>query len=136
MSRNIVYGMMLVCGFVLFGLNSCQKDVTAIIEPTGSVIPTDKTVSFASDIVPIFSKSCSMSGCHATGAKAPDLTSSKAFSALSNGGYLNLSTPKSSKLYLSLIGKSGVAMPVGAASNPSNINNLVLAWIQQGAKNN
>jgi len=27
-------------------------------------------------------------------------------------------------------------MPLGAANNPSNINNLMLAWIKQGAKNN
>ena len=136
MSRNIAFGMILVCGIVLFGLNSCQKDVTAVIEATGSTIPTDKAVSFAGDIVPIFSKSCSISGCHASGGKAPDLSDSKAFSSLSNGGYINLATPKSSKLYLALTGKNGIAMPVGAASNPSNINNLVLAWIQQGGKNN
>ena len=136
MSRNIAFGMILVCGIVLFGLNSCQNDVTAIIEPTGSVIPADKTVSFAGDIVPIFSKSCSIAGCHASGGKAPDLSDGKAFGSLSSGGYLNIGTPKSSKLYLALTGKGGIAMPVGGASNPSNINNLVLAWIQQGAKNN
>jgi len=27
-------------------------------------------------------------------------------------------------------------MPLGAATNPSNINALMLAWIKQGAKNN
>jgi hypothetical protein len=136
MSRKIVYGLLLVCSIVLFGLQGCKKDVTVVIEPTGSTISSDKTISFSSDIVPIFNKSCSISGCHATGGKAPDLTDSKAFSSLNSGGYLDVAKPASSKLYLSLTGKYGMVMPIGTANNPSNLNNLVLAWITQGAKNN
>lgn len=136
MSRKYFIGMMLFGLIVLTGLNSCKKAVTVVIAPTGSTIPTDKTISFSSDIVPIFEKSCNGSGCHATGAKAPDLTQAKAFAALNSGGYLNTSNPVKSKLYLSLTGKSGMVMPIGSANNPSNLNNLVLAWLTQGAKNN
>ncbi len=136
MSRKITLGTLLVCVMVIIGLNSCKKDVTVIIEPAASSISSTKVISFASDIVPIINKSCAVSGCHASGAKSPDLSEGKAYSALNNGGYFNKTTPEKSKLYLSLTGKSGIAMPVGSASNPSNINNLVLAWIKQGAKNN
>lgn len=127
---------MLVVGMVMIGVSSCKKAVTVVIEPTGNTISTDKTVSFSGDIVPLFVKNCNGTGCHASGAKSPDLTEAKAYSSLSSGGYLNVSNPAKSKLYLSLTGKSGMVMPIGTANNPSNINNLVLAWIQKGAKNN
>ncbi len=136
MSRKIAIGLLLASTIVLFGMYSCTKDVTVIIEPSLSSIPTNKTISFASDIVPIISKSCAMTGCHVTGGKSPDLSDGKAFGSLSSGGYLNIANPKSSKIYLSLTGKGGLLMPIGSVNNPSNLNNLILMWVQQGAKNN
>jgi hypothetical protein len=118
---------------VIFIMQSCSKNTTVYIDNSAE-ITTD--VFFAKDIVPVFSSKCSMSGCHNTGGHIPDLSADKAYNALSNGNYLDKGTPANSSLYLWLTGKKSTAMPVGGPANPSNINQLVLAWIKQGAKNN
>ena len=112
---------------------SCYDATTLVIDNSPSI---NKTVSFKNDIIPIFNKSCSTPGCHATGGKAPDLTADKAYSSLTIGNYISVATPDQSVLYLYLTGKKSPQMPLGAAANPSSINQLTLAWIKQGAKNN
>jgi hypothetical protein len=118
---------------MIFLIPACTKDTTVYLN-TGSEVTTP--VSFSKEIIPIFNKSCNMSGCHNKGGIKPDLSEQNAFTALTNGGYYNVSDPPSSLLYLWLTGKKSPAMPIGAANNPSNINGLTLAWITQGAKNN
>ena len=49
---------------------------------------------------------------------------------------VDLNDPKSSEVMGWLTGTIKPAMPLGATTNPSNINALMLAWIKQGAKNN
>lgn len=118
---------------MLIVFQSCYDATTLVIDNSPAVT---KTVSFKTDLIPIFNKSCNMAGCHNTGGKQPDLTADKAYASLTIGNYLNIATPDQSVVYLYLIGKKTPQMPLGAANNPSNINNLMLAWIQQGAKNN
>ena len=118
---------------MLIAFQSCYDATTLVIDNSPAVT---KTVSFKTDLVPIFNNSCNMAGCHNTGGKQPDLTTDKAYAALTIGNYLNIATPNQSVVYLYLTGKKTPQMPLGASSNPSNINNLMLAWIQQGAKNN
>ena len=116
-------------------ITSCRKDATLIIKP--EPVAVNKTVSFSKDLVPLFAKNCAISGCHATGGHAPDLMSDKAYSSLINDpDFVIVKSPEESTLYMRLTGKLSPAMPMGKASNPSNINSLVLAWIKQGAKNN
>jgi len=129
--RNKIIATVLL-GFVLL-VQACTKNTTVYMDNSAE-ITTD--VSFAKDIVPIFNSKCSISGCHSAGGHIPDLTTEKAYSALSNGNYVDIATPANSSLYLWLTGKKSTAMPVGGPSNPSNVNQLVLAWIKQGAKNN
>jgi hypothetical protein len=93
-------------------------------------------VSLSSNLIPLLNVNCNISGCHNTGGIKPDLSADKAYNSLINGNYVNLSTPETSEVYLWLTGKKAISMPVGAANNPSNINQFVLAWIKQGAKNN
>ncbi len=114
-------------------LQSCYDATTVVIDNSPTVT---KTVSFANDIIPVLNKSCNVSGCHNAGGKKPDLSGDKAYASLTIGNYLNLSSPNESDLYLYLTGKKAPQMPLGAAANPSNLNQLVLAWIKQGAKNN
>ena len=114
-------------------VNGCYKDTTVTIVNSAEITTP---VSFATDVQPLFTKNCSISGCHNSGGTKPDLSVDKAYNSLINGSYVNLGTPESSEVYLWLTGKRAVAMPAGAASNPSNINQYVLAWIKQGAKNN
>ncbi|MBI5917003.1 MAG: hypothetical protein HY842_16655 [Bacteroidetes bacterium] len=91
-------------------------------------------VSFADDVLPILNESCATSGCHVSGAQAPDLSAGNAFNALSNGGYLDVSNPESSVLYEWVSGKRTPAMPISGAD--PTISATILAWISQGAQNN
>jgi hypothetical protein len=115
-------------------VSGCYKVKTLVIQNLGQEVTT--TVSISNEIIPIFSKNCSVSGCHSSGGIKPDLSAEKAYNTLINGNYVDVSNPEKSEIYLWLTGKRNTAMPVGAASNPSNINQLILAWVKQGAKNN
>lgn len=133
MAANRIVLLASIFFLIVVIFQSCYNDATLVIDNSPAIT---KTVSFSSDIIPILSKTCSISGCHNTGGQTPDLTSAKAFSSLTIGGFITTATPDQSVLYLYLIGKKTPEMPLGSANNPSNINQLVLAWIQQGAKNN
>lgn len=122
--------MLLACCIVFI---SCYK-VTTLVVPTDEEVT--RPVSLATDLIPLFASNCSKSGCHNSGGIKPDLSADNVFASLTNGNYINLSTPENSEIYLWMTGKRAVSMPVGAANNPSNINQLVLAWIKQGGQNN
>lgn len=112
-------------------LIGCYKDKTVFLD-TGEVIT--RTVSFTNDIIPIFNSSCNISGCHSTGGKSPDLTVLNAYNSLTNGGYITISDPQTSLIYLWMTGKRGTPMPVSGINK--DFNALILAWIKQGAQNN
>ena len=131
-SKKITIASLIIAQLILV-IASCTKTTTVLIDNSPAVT---KTVSFAKDIQPIFSKSCALSGCH-NGSIAPNLTDAvTAYASLQSGSFINTATPESSLVYLWLTGKEAITMPAGAANNPSNINGLMLAWIKQGAKNN
>jgi hypothetical protein len=121
--------VLLVCGS-LFILSGCYKNKTVLFEAP----EITRTVSYAQDIVPIFNTSCNMSGCHANGGIAPNLTESNAYNALTIGNYIDKTTPENSILYQKMSGKRGTPMPVTGSNKEYNA--LVLAWIKQGANNN
>ncbi len=118
---------------VVLSIYGCTKDTTIIIQDTAVIT---RAVSFSQDIQPIFKTSCNNVGCHNTGEKRPDLSAANAYASLSTGNYLNVAQPENSELYLWLTGQRATAMPMGATKNPDSINELVLAWITQGAENN
>ena len=95
-------------------------------------------VSFSSDILPIFQANCAInSSCH-VGAdnlnKHVDLTDSMAYNTITTKGLVNTATPAASVLYNQI--QTGI-MPKAPYSKLSAAQiNLVLNWIQQGAKNN
>jgi hypothetical protein len=128
--KSIVVALLAVATFgsTLVG---CYK--YAVVKPEGGAEIT-RPVLFSGDIIPIFDKSCNMSGCHSTGGKAPDLSPQRAYQALINGGYINTSSPEKSELYLWMTGKKGTPMPLSGPNQ--QYNSLVLAWIKQGALNN
>ncbi|MEP6795918.1 MAG: hypothetical protein ABJB16_16440 [Saprospiraceae bacterium] len=103
-----------------------------VIFPEGPSITGD--VFFAPDVVPIFTKDCSLSGCHIPGGQTPDLSASNAYSSLINGNFINTSSPKESELYLWMQGLETLPMPP-SGSKPTETA-IVLAWIEQGAQNN
>lgn len=120
-----------IISVVIFLLAGCYKDKTILFD-TGEEIT--RTVSFSNDIIPIFNNSCNSSGCHNTGGISPDLSGTNAFTMITTGGYLNVSSAESSELYLWMAGKKGTPMPVSGINKDYNA--LILAWIKQGANNN
>ncbi len=127
---TLALGVMLIAA-----ITGCQKNTTLIIKPAPKVI--SKTVSFSKDLVPLFTKNCALGGCHADGGHAPDLMATKAYTSLMDDpDFVLIKDPENSTLYKRLTGKLNPAMPLGKPTNPGGINDLVLAWIKQGAKKN
>jgi mono/diheme cytochrome c family protein len=112
--------------------------------PTGT---TTTTVSFANDILPIFTSRCT--GCHGSagsGSNAPALTTAEAFAAIVNQASvqrpdLNHVSPGSadtSWLFIKVNAAApgvGVRMPPGGALSAADIT-TISNWINQGALNN
>jgi hypothetical protein len=130
MLHNIKIIAFLICTPLLL-LTGCYKDKTVLFD-TGEEIT--RPVTFSQDIVPLFSNNCSLSGCHISGGKPPDLSASNAFSSLTVGNYLNTTAPESSIIYQWMTGKKSTPMPTGGINKDYNA--LILAWIKQGAQNN
>jgi hypothetical protein len=125
----------LSAGFVtVLLLGSCARNDTYTIKPQPVVVT--KKVSFSTDLQPIFTANCALSGCHVSGGQNPDLTAANSYASLKTGGFYSLENPASSIIYMRLTGGLTPQMPLGKTPNPSNIEGLVLAWIQQGAKQN
>ena len=133
MSKKIIAITFILVAGCIFFVTGCYK-VTTLVVPNDAEIT--KPVTLSTDLIPLFTKNCSISGCHNTGGTKPDLSAGNSYNSIINGNYANLGTPENSDIYLWLTGKKALAMPAGAANNPSNINQFVLAWIKQGAKNN
>ncbi len=132
MLKKIIVLLSGLAALLLFAVSGCYKTATVVINP-GSEITT--TMSFSNDIVPIFSKSCALSGCHASGGHAPDLTTLNAYQSLTSGGYIKANDPNNSVIMQWLTGKKSPVMPLGNGPN-QDINAKIYAWINQGAKNN
>src|ERR1035437_6290368 len=106
-------------------ITGCRKDTTLVLNDAPKTI-TD-TVSFTKVLIPIFSKNCALSSCHASGGHAPDLSADKAYSSLTNASnFIDLKTPENSIIYKRLTGALSPAMPMGRTTNPDDINDLVL----------
>ena len=113
-------------------LSGCYKD---IITPEMASGPDDlppQQVSFQTELAPMFNTSCAISGCHASGAHAPYLTTALAYTQIVNGGFLNLAAPKESKFYQMVTGDMAQYMPTPAKTNAQK----VYDWIRNGAPNN
>jgi hypothetical protein len=128
-NKKVIIASILFCTIVLV-LAGCYKDKT-VVTATQEIT---RTVTFSQDIIPIFNKSCNISGCHSTGGQTPNLTEASAFNSLTIGGYINKDIPESSILYLKVSGQKGTPMPPSGANKDYEA--LILAWIKQGANNN
>lgn len=131
MTKKRIVLALAVVSFAIFFTSGCYKGTTVDLS---SDLEITRDVSFSADVTTIFDKSCNLSGCHSAGGVAPDLTSDKAFTSLSNGGYLDIENPENSRLYGFVSGTLSPAMPVSGAD--PEIAAIVLAWIKQGAQNN
>jgi hypothetical protein len=119
--RKIAYLFLFLFGIMF--LSACEYET---IQPEAA--PTGQ-ISYSADIQPIWNSNCV--GCHGQGLTPPDLRASVSYNNLVDGGYINTSTPASSSIYTVMAPGGSMA----SHSNPAQAN-TVLAWIQQGAKNN
>ena len=114
--KNKYLCLTLVFAFGFF--YSCEKET---IKPIKVV-----TVSFKSDILPIFSGKCIT--CHG-GSRNPDLRSDKAYISLTKGAYYDTIVPANSKIMTKL-----TTTHIDRANDVDR--QKILLWITLGAKNN
>ena len=124
--------LLLAAGAFTTVWTGCEKDYTYVAPPVTA------PVSLATDIQPIFSDDCSMSGCHDGVTEDLDLTTGNSRQSLIDQGDLDLGNPTNSILYKRITkqpGQSGF-MPDGGSPLPGGDINLILKWIQDGALDN
>jgi len=124
--RNI---FLILALFSLF-FTGCKYDFVIPVEvpviDTGGV-----PISFATQIVPIFSAGDKCTQCHKPGGLgSPDLSNPATIYSQIVPQYVNTASPESSKLYVNA--SSGNHYAKTTATQAA----LILAWIKEGAKNN
>jgi len=124
MKKSNIYLVLLVFGLLF---NACTYDFIAPVV----VAPIDPNVdvSFSTQITPIFTAKCI--SCHKTGGQAPDLTAANAYNSIMTMQLANTASPATSVIYVHPNTASHTWQKYSAAEAQ-----LVLTWIQQGAKNN
>lgn len=120
----VVVGLALIWGGCKYDF-IVPEEVPPVVDPDD---PNVEQVSFATQIVPIFSN---CTACHKTGSRSPDLTPANAYASINVPKYINATTPEQSLIY---------TMPTPSGVHPKKYTQaqaaLLLLWIQQGAKNN
>lgn len=118
--------------FVALIFGGCEYDFilpeeVIVIDPDD---PDAPQISFASQVVPIFSSKCI--SCHDSGGQVPDLTSANAFASLNTTRYINSASPAESLIYTRPNPTNNDSHPKYSEAEAA----LILGWLQQGAKNN
>lgn len=131
MTKNRIALMLAIMFLAVFFVAGCYKGTTLDLS---SDLEITRDVSFATDVIPLLEKNCSLNGCHSSGAISPDLSSGNAYNSLTNGGFVDIENPKSSRIYGLVSGTLTPVMPVSGAD--PEIAAIILAWINQGAQNN
>jgi hypothetical protein len=114
--------------------NSCSYNFIVPIE-VPVIDPDDPDapqISFANEIIPIFVDNNNCISCH-NGSQAPDLRAENAYASINTSRYINTTSPQESKIYAYCSPETTTHMRKKYNSAQAA---LVLAWIQQGAKNN
>ena len=108
--------------------SSCSKPTTEI--------SCASTISFRTDLVPIFKNSCALVGCHTGGSPQGhlNLDSAVAYTNLSTKGYFTAGNPTLSIVYDRMTSTSN-PMPASGVL-PSAQTDKVYCWIKQGGLNN
>ncbi len=128
---KIQFKILLLAVVAALAVAGCKYD-WVIPEEVPVIDPDDpsQVISFSGDILPIFTSGNNCTACH-NGNQAPDLRAANAFSSLNTTRYINKTTPGESRIY-TLPHPDGGHYKKYTATQAA----LVLAWIQQGAKNN
>ncbi|MBX2906430.1 MAG: hypothetical protein KF744_10360 [Taibaiella sp.] len=106
----------------------CYNDKYDKLYPTGTVACDTSTITYASDIQPIFNAKCNTAGCH-------DATASGGYTLTTHAG--SQVAVNSGKLLGSVTWTTGFsAMPKNLPKLSDCEINKITRWINQGAPNN
>jgi len=108
---------------------SCKYDFIIPVE-VPVIDNGDEPIKFSTQIAPIFSAGDKCTSCHKSGATPPDLSAASAYAQIMTK-YVSISSPNTSKIY-SVPGSSSHSWKGYTATEAATI----LAWINEGAKNN
>ena len=100
-------------------ISACEK----VVYPPPEI---PDQVSYSADIQPIWDNKCV--NCHA-GSRPPDLRPENSYASLINGGYVDTDNPEESELMKTLYGTHDSRATEAEKQ-------LILVWIEEGAKNN
>lgn len=130
------YKLFFFAAVASFLVSACVYDFVAPVQApplNGGGGNGEETVSFASDIIPVFESKCA--SCHrAGGAKStPDLTAEKAYTSVYTSTYINLENPEESLIYNHIRPDTDTHTQRKYTAAEAQ---LVLTWIQEGAQNN
>lgn len=124
--------LILLCSIFIF--TACQYEEIKVDDEVITE-PIDPTVdiSFANEILPIFTDGNNCTACHTTGKTAPDLSTANAYQSLVSGGFVVDANPEGSKIYT-------YPSPSASTHRWKTYSNkeaeLIFTWINQGVKNN
>lgn len=106
---------------------SCQY--VDIVPDDGSNIVVSDKLSFSADVEPIFQQQ-SCTNCH-PGMRQPNLSAGNAYSSLMDGGFIDKKKPAESKIvvYVAPGASHGATLTAEQVA-------IIIAWIEQGAKDN
>lgn len=117
---------------LIFLLLLLASSCTYKIVETETIDPTD-SISFNSQVLPIFTQNDNCTSCHKPGATSPDLTAPNAYQQLIDKNLVNINAPETSIIYEHI-------SPETATHNWKKYSvteaQTVLIWIEQGANNN
>ncbi len=116
-----------ICSLLLaFFITACNYDF--VVEPELPPIDPDVEISFKDEIAPIFDAARCL-GCHG-GNISPNLTAAAAYNSIVPA-LVNTGNPEESRIYTHALPSTNHPQKYSAAQAA-----LLLAWIEQGAKNN
>ncbi len=116
---------------IALAVAGCKYD-WIVPEEVPEIDPNDpeQAISFSAEILPIFTSGNNCTACH-NGSLSPDLRAENAYNSINTSRYINKDAPEESRIY---------AIPHPDGSHYKKLTPVqaakVLAWIQQGAKNN
>lgn len=126
--RKTILNLAFLVG-VIVAVASCYYETPP--EP----LPIDpEDVSFNTHILPILVEKCGLDECH-DGTHIPNLQAENAYRELTSKGYCNTTFPTDSKLYKSLTqGVGGIVMPPAGSLSQLDLE-LIVIWMEKGARN-
>jgi hypothetical protein len=131
--RTLNCSLLIIVFSLAFITISCEK--TTVIYPKAPQTDTTKKVSFATDVMPVFTNNENCSSCHSPGSDIFSLaTREDAWNSIQANNLVNISAPESSKLYDKIIESNPQAHDWKKYTSSEAA--IVLKWITQGAKNN